>query len=99
MIEHTVDNTKYRSSYWHLKENSRVVKTGEEVKQGQQIGVMGNTGYSTGTHLHFALEKYNSITEEYEYIDPSGIIKSSESCSNCNLYDYKKNEYTTPLTD
>lgn len=98
-IEHTIDNEKYRSSYWHLKEDSRVVKKDDEVKQGWQIGLMGSTGYATGKHLHFALEKYNTITEEYEYIDPSIIIKNSDVCSNCNLYDYDYEEYTTPLED
>lgn len=93
MIEHTIDNIKYRSSYWHLKEDSRIVKTNDEVKQGQQIGIMGSSGYSTGTHLHFALEKYNTKTKEYEYIDPSTIIKNSNSCINCKLYDYENNKY------
>lgn len=35
----------------HLK--SRAVKTGQSVKKGDKIGVMGNTGYSFGAHTHF----------------------------------------------
>lgn len=35
----------------HLK--SRNVKTGQKVKKGDKIGVMGNTGYSFGAHTHF----------------------------------------------
>jgi murein DD-endopeptidase MepM/ murein hydrolase activator NlpD len=37
--------------YCHLDE--RLVVVGQRVSAGQQIGVMGTTGYSTGVHLHF----------------------------------------------
>jgi murein DD-endopeptidase MepM/ murein hydrolase activator NlpD len=37
--------------YAHL--NSIYVSQGEYVSQGQALGVVGSTGYSTGTHLHF----------------------------------------------
>ena len=37
--------------YAHLRKN--LVQTGDHVSAGQQIGEMGSTGNSTGTHLHF----------------------------------------------
>ena len=43
----------YRTLYGHMLNNSIAVKPGQVVTQGQKIGVMGSTGRSTGTHLHF----------------------------------------------
>lgn len=42
--------------YAHLAADSVVVRSGARVRQGQRIGLSGNTGYSTGPHLHFAVQ-------------------------------------------
>ncbi len=38
--------------YAHMKEGSMSVKVGEEIKDGQQIGEVGNSGNSFGSHAH-----------------------------------------------
>lgn len=69
-----------KTRYAHLAQV--LVKKGQQVKAGQQIGVQGNTGNSYGTHLHY--EVYNSkgtrINPEpyiqnpvYKTSEPSGI--------------------------
>ena len=42
--------------YAHLKTGGVLVRVGQEVQAGQQIALSGNTGFTTGPHLHFALQ-------------------------------------------
>lgn len=44
------------SGYWHLVKGSNIAK-GTKVKEGQEIGIRGNTGLSSGTHLHFLITR------------------------------------------
>lgn len=42
--------------YAHLKSDSAHVRVGQQVEAGRQIGLSGNTGFTTGPHLHFAVQ-------------------------------------------
>lgn len=46
----------FYSVYGHLAKGLKV-KRGDKVSKGQQLGNMGNSGYSFGNHLHFELRK------------------------------------------
>jgi Peptidase family M23 len=48
--------------YAHLQPGSITVKTGDQVKKGQVLGRLGNSGNSTGPHLHFQLSDGPEIT-------------------------------------
>jgi murein DD-endopeptidase MepM/ murein hydrolase activator NlpD len=52
-IVHNINGKTYETVYGHMRKGSRRFKVGDKVNQGTQIGLMGNTGRSTGQHLHF----------------------------------------------
>lgn len=52
--------------YGHLA--STLVKPGQKVKKGQTIGRMGNTGRSTGTHLHYQVELWGKPVDPADYL-------------------------------
>ena len=62
-----------RTLYAHLSSIDKKIKVGSYVKQGQIIGKSGNTGISSGPHLHFGLYKNNRP------LNPLGSIKTTRS--------------------
>ena len=73
----------YKTIYAHMDDFS--VKSGDRVKRGQVIGFVGNTGASTGPHLHYEVKKRNKhvnpINYYYEDLTPEQYEKMLEMSS------------------
>lgn len=54
VIEHGMG---LKSWYYHM--DGLNVKAGDQIEKGDQVGVVGSTGFSTGPHLHFAMSVNN----------------------------------------
>ncbi len=54
--------------YAHMLKNLHV-KTGDQVKQGDQVGELGSTGRSTGPHLHYEVIKNGKTIDPMPYMD------------------------------
>ena len=65
-----IDHGKYRTLYAHLASYS--VRPGREVKRGYVIASSGNTGQSTGPHLHFEVR---AGVKKTEFISPITVLK------------------------
>src|SRR5690625_1843271 len=70
IITHLIDGKQYATRYAHL--NSVSVSQGQFVNQGQQIGGMGHTGHSTGSHLHFEIIRI--INGVWNHQNPANYI-------------------------
>ncbi len=60
----------YITRYAHNEEN--IVKVGDKVEKGQTIALMGSTGRSTGTHVHFEVEQNGKRVDPRPFLKPLG---------------------------
>lgn len=68
--------------YAHLAPGGTGVAAGERVRRGQRIGTSGNTGYSGGPHLHFAIQANRGLrlaSIPFRMFGPGGILRFSEA--------------------
>lgn len=89
------------SVYYHLKDGTNKVKIGDIVEKGQRIAYMGNTGNSTGAHIHFGILTNTNGTSD---IDPrpyllgeKSLLKSVEEVIDELYYKIKKGDNLTKI--
>ena len=88
LIKH---NNGLSSLYAHLSVIS--VNPGQSVKTGDLVGFSGNTGYSTGPHLHFTV-----FASEGVQVVRLGDVKAVTNCGNMKIPIAPKEAYLNPLS-
>jgi murein DD-endopeptidase MepM/ murein hydrolase activator NlpD len=58
--------TGYLTRYGHNSRN--LVRLGQTVQKGDAIAVIGSTGRSTGTHVHFEVERDGKVLNPARYL-------------------------------
>ena len=85
-------NGSYETLYAHMSRFAKGVNVGTNVRQGQTIGYVGSTGYSTGPHLHY------EIIKDGVHVNPMTV--KLPAISNLGKDDKKKfKEYRRVLDD
>tara|TARA_B100000700_G_scaffold314071_1_gene400106 strand:+ start:294 stop:1664 length:1371 start_codon:yes stop_codon:yes gene_type:complete len=69
-------NSSYTTGYGHMSKIA--TKTGRRVRQGQIIGYVGNTGMSTGPHLHYTVNFNGKFINSQRLKLPSGKVLTGE---------------------
>lgn len=64
LIQHA-DGT--RAVYAHLAPGGVLVSPGQQVQEGEVIGLSGSTGFSSGPHLHFAVQQVRDTGDNFAY--------------------------------
>lgn len=74
-IQHNVNGETFISLYGHLQFKSSPLVEGQSVQVGDFVGKVGNTGVSTGPHLHFGIQLNG------KWIDPMPFIAERNNIS------------------
>lgn len=85
-------NGTFKTQYAHLSKFA--VKSGQSVKQGDIIGYVGSTGFSTGPHLHYQVEVNGQLVNPLEVKFPSGDSLNEEYKED---FEKRKTELETAL--
>jgi len=75
----TIDHgNRFQTSYLHLQKD--FVKPGDTVDRGQVIGLVGNSGRSTGSHLHYEVKYRDKLIDPVKFIqvNPRAAVASAK---------------------
>ena len=82
-------NSQYKTAYAHLSKFAKKIKKNVKVKQGDIIGYVGNSGRSTGPHLHY------EVLFNQKQINPNTLkMPEVEVLSKNELVEFNKKKIT-----
>lgn len=68
IIDHHINGHLVQSVYGHMRDNSFRVTVGQEVKVTDELGLVGSTGQSTGSHLHLEIHVDGVPVDPFEWL-------------------------------
>lgn len=75
-IQHVIEGVEFQTYYWHLSKIAKNPRTGkdfaigDQIEQGETLGYAGNTGCSTGPHLHFSVSRQGFAVDPFGWCGP-----------------------------
>lgn len=90
-------NSKLSTAYAHMSAFADGLKPGMKIKAGQNLGFVGNTGYSTGPHLHYEVRLYGRTIDPFsrEALNYMQLLATNSTEYTDDSYirhDHRKNE-------
>jgi murein DD-endopeptidase MepM/ murein hydrolase activator NlpD len=76
MVVYVQTEDKWYGVYPHMESIISTLKVGQKVSEGQQLGIMGSTGYSKGRHVHYEeRDNMSGKSNSRDPIDQSNLYK------------------------
>lgn len=73
VIYHGTDDSGNKIETWYAHNSSINVSVGQQVQQGDIIGKVGSTGWSTGPHIHFEIRINGKCEDPMNFFAPPGF--------------------------
>lgn len=73
VIAHSVNGLAFESWYGHMLPGTITVAVGQQVKLGEIVGQVGDTGMSTGPHLHLEIHVNNEPVDPFKFLTDNNV--------------------------
>ena len=73
VISHDLGGVKVESLYAHMIEGSSPIVRGQEIKVGDFLGLVGDTGYATAVHLHFEIHIDGVPVDPFAWLSANAV--------------------------
>lgn len=73
IVTHNLGGVNVQSLYAHMIEGSSPIAKGQEIKVGDFLGLVGDTGYTTAVHLHFEIHVDGVPVDPFAWLQANAV--------------------------